>query len=70
VSEVTEVLAEEFATFQQHDLTCYDLECLYLDAIYEALRLRASTKQPSARTSTHASTRGPNSDSTWDSAFQ
>jgi len=45
VSEVTEVLAEEFATFQQHDLTCYELECLYLDAIYEALRLRAGIKE-------------------------
>jgi len=45
VSEVTEVLAEEFETFQAHDLTCYDLECLYLDAIYEALRLRAGIKE-------------------------
>lgn len=45
VSEVTESLAEEFETFQQHDLTDYDLECLYLDAIYEALRLRAGVKE-------------------------
>jgi putative transposase len=45
VSEVTESLAEEFETFQQHDLTDYDLECLYLDAIYEALRLRAGIKE-------------------------
>ena len=44
-SEVTENLAEEFETFQQHDLTDYDLECLYLDAIYEALRLRAGKKK-------------------------
>jgi transposase-like protein len=45
VSEVTESLTQEFEAFQQHDLTCYDLECLYLDAIYEALRLRAGVKE-------------------------
>ena len=45
VSEVTESLAQEFEAFQQHDLTGYDLECLYLDAIYEALRLRAGIKE-------------------------
>ena len=45
VSEVTESLAQEFEAFQQHDLTYYDLECLYLDAIYEALRLRAGIKE-------------------------
>jgi putative transposase len=45
VSEVTESLTEEFEAFQQHELSCYDLECLYLDAIYEALRLRAGIKE-------------------------
>ena len=45
VSEVTESLAQEFEAFQQHGLTGYDLECLYLDAIYEALRLRAGIKE-------------------------
>ena len=45
VSEVTESLNAEFEAFQQHDLTDYDLECLYLDAIYEALRLRAGIKE-------------------------
>lgn len=45
VSEVTESLNEEFAAFQEHDLAGYDLECLYLDAIYEALRLRAGIKE-------------------------
>jgi putative transposase len=45
VSEVTESLTQEFEAFQQHDLTGYDLECLYLDAIYEALRLRAGIKE-------------------------
>jgi len=45
VSEITESLAQEFDAFQQHDLSGYDLECLYLDAIYEALRLRAGIKE-------------------------
>ena len=45
VSEVTESLNEEFAAFQEHDLADYDLECLFLDAIYEALRLRAGIKE-------------------------
>jgi transposase-like protein len=45
VSEVTESLNEEFAAFQGHDLADYDLECLFLDAIYEALRLRAGIKE-------------------------
>jgi transposase-like protein len=45
VSEVTESLQQEFEAFQEHDLAGYDLECLYLDAIYEALRLRAGIKE-------------------------
>jgi transposase-like protein len=44
VSEVTESLQQEFEAFQQHDLSGYDLECLFLDAIYEALRLRAGVR--------------------------
>lgn len=45
VSEVTESLQQEFEAFQQHDLSGYDLECLFLDAIYEALRLKAGVKE-------------------------
>ena len=45
VSEVTDGLRQEFEAFQQHDLACYELECLFLDAIYEALRLRAGVKE-------------------------
>jgi len=45
VSEVTESLQEEFETFQQRDLSCFELECLFLDALYESLRLRAGVKE-------------------------
>jgi len=45
VSEVTEVLWEEFEAFQQRDLSGQDLECLFLDALYESLRRRAGVKE-------------------------
>lgn len=45
VSEVTEVLWEEFEAFQQRDLSCFELECLFLDGLYESLRRRAGEKE-------------------------
>jgi putative transposase len=45
VSEITETLWAEFEEFQQRDLSEYELECLFLDAIYESLRLRAGRKE-------------------------
>ncbi|RLC76598.1 MAG: hypothetical protein DRJ03_28350 [Chloroflexi bacterium] len=45
VSEITEVLWQEFDAFQKRDLSCFELECLFLDAIYESLRLRAGVKE-------------------------
>lgn len=45
VSEVTESLQEEFEAFQQRDLSSFELECLFLDALYESLRLRAGAKE-------------------------
>ena len=45
MSEITEVLWQEFDAFQKRDLSCFELECLFLDAIYESLRLRAGVKE-------------------------
>jgi putative transposase len=45
VSEITEVLWEEFEAFQQRDLSEFELECLFLDGLYESLRLRAGAKE-------------------------
>jgi transposase-like protein len=38
VSEITQTLWQEFEAFQQRDLACFALECLFLDAVYEKLR--------------------------------
>jgi transposase-like protein len=45
VSEITEALWAEFDEFQQRDLSEYELECLFLDAIYESLRLQGGRKE-------------------------
>lgn len=45
VSEITEVLWQEFEAFQKRDLSCFEVECLFLDAIYESLRLQAGVKE-------------------------
>jgi transposase-like protein len=45
VSEITEVLWEEFETFQKRDLSGFELEALFLDALYESLRLRGGPKE-------------------------
>lgn len=40
VSEISEALWEEFEAFQKRDLSGFELESLFLDALYESLRLR------------------------------
>jgi len=45
VSNITEVLSEEFDRFQMRDLSCFDVEYLFLDAIYETLRKRYGMKE-------------------------
>jgi transposase-like protein len=40
VSKVTEVLYEEFEAFQGRDLSGFEVEYLFLDAIYERLRMQ------------------------------
>ena len=45
VSEITESLWDEYQTFQQRSLADFELECLFLDAVYEALRLEAGIKE-------------------------
>jgi len=45
VSKVTEVLFEEFEAFQDRDLSCFEVEYLFLDAIYESLRKRYGMKE-------------------------
>ena len=38
VSEVTEQMNEEFEAFQNRDLSSFQVEYLFLDAIYESIR--------------------------------
>jgi len=38
VSEVTEQMNEEFEAFQNRDLSSFQIEYLFLDAIYESTR--------------------------------
>jgi putative transposase len=45
VSELTEALWEEYEAFQKHDLSAYEVEYLFVDAIYESLREQAGTKE-------------------------
>jgi putative transposase len=45
VSEVTEAAWEEFEAFQKRDLSGFELECLFLDAIYESLRLQGGPNE-------------------------
>lgn len=45
VSNVTEVLYKEFEVFQERDLSRYEIEYLFLDAIYETLRARFKVKE-------------------------
>ena len=45
VSRVTEALWEEYETFSQRDLSGYQVEYLFLDAIYESLREQASVSE-------------------------
>jgi len=37
VSNITEALYEDFEEFQGRDLSCFEVEYLFLDAIYEIL---------------------------------
>lgn len=45
VSEVTEVLWEEYESFSQRDLSGFELEYLFLDAVYESLRQQGGGKE-------------------------
>jgi transposase-like protein len=45
VSEVTEVLWEEFEAFGKRDLAGFDVAYLFCDAVYESLRRQAGCKQ-------------------------
>jgi len=45
VSNITEALYEDFEEFQSRDLSCFDVEYLFLDAIYESLGMRFNVKE-------------------------
>lgn len=45
VSQITEVLWEEFEAFSKRDLACFDVVYLFCDAVYESLRQQAGVKQ-------------------------
>jgi transposase-like protein len=45
VSEVTEVLWEEYEAFAKRDLSAFDVVYLFADAVYESLRKQAGCKQ-------------------------
>jgi transposase-like protein len=45
VSEVTETLWDEYEAFQKRDLSGYALEYLFVDAVYESLRMQAGAKE-------------------------
>jgi putative transposase len=45
VSQVTEVLWEEYEAFAQRDLSGFEVEYLFLDAVYESLRLQTGGKE-------------------------
>ena len=50
VSEVTEVLWEQYEAFQNRDLSDLPLLCLFLDGLYEPLRTHGITRESSPRT--------------------
>jgi transposase-like protein len=45
VSRLTEILNEEFERFQNRDLSTFEVEYLFLDAIYRTLRARFGVKE-------------------------
>jgi len=45
VSNITEVLYREFEEFQNRDLSCFEIEYLFLDAIYESIRVQFGIKE-------------------------
>jgi putative transposase len=45
VSQITEVLWEEYEAFAERDLSGFDVEYLFLDAVYESLRLQGGGKE-------------------------
>lgn len=45
VSNATEILYQEFEAFQHRDLSVFDVEYLFLDALYESLRARYHVKE-------------------------
>lgn len=45
VSEITESLWEEYPAFRQRDLSGFEIEYLFLDAIYESLREQGGLKE-------------------------
>lgn len=45
VSKVTEILWEEYERFREMDLSCFDLEYLFVDAVYESVRKLADVKE-------------------------
>jgi len=45
VSRITEDLNREYEKFQNRDLSIYDVEYLFLDAVYESLRARYNVKE-------------------------
>jgi putative transposase len=45
VSQITEVLWDEYEAFAQRDLSGFDVEYLFLDAVYESLRQQGGGKE-------------------------
>ena len=45
VSKVTDILWEDYERFRQRDLSTYDIEYLFLDAVYENVRKLAGIKE-------------------------
>ena len=45
VSQITEVLWDEYEEFTERDLSCFEVEYLFLDAIYESLRQQGGGKE-------------------------
>jgi transposase-like protein len=45
VSEVTETVWEEYATFQRRDLSAVPVRYVFLDGVYEPLRVHGVTRE-------------------------
>lgn len=45
VSKVTEILWEDFELFKERDLSSFEVEYLFLDAIYESVRRLSGMKE-------------------------